>query len=439
MTEHVSRREFLGVGAAIAGASIIGKPEGPEPIVLQEPRRGVSTRATVRFGIVGVGMQGNSLLSESIRMEGVECVAACDVYDGRHTLAREIVRPDLPVTRRYQDLLANPNVDALIVAVPDHWHRRIVVDAVNAGKDVYCEKPMSHTPADGVAMVEAARKTRRIVQVGSQRVSSVICAKAREMIASGLLGDMMYVEAWLGRNEPNGAWQYPPPPDLSPANLDWNTWLGPAPKIPFNPEVFARWRAWKEYGTGVAGDLLVHLMSGFLFMTDINKPPTQTLSVGGIRRWKDGRNTPDVHLVLYDYDGLPVNMRLNLGTAIQEGYRFHGSKGLLEVNSGSITFTPQSGKDSGPSWYSSSFPREMRTAYQQRWREENALKPGMQAPVTEVLSFRGPGYDDVKPHLWNFFEAVRTRTPVVEDAVFGHHAALACHLANESYYRKAAV
>ena len=437
--DNYSRREFLGVGAAIAGASLVAQEDGPAPIVLEEPKRTPSARAAVRFGIVGVGMQGVGLLTESIRLEGVECAAACDLYDGRHTLAREVVNAELPVTRRYQDLLANPNVDAVIVAVPDHWHRQIVIDAVNAGKDVYCEKPMSHTPADGVAMVEAARKTGRIVQVGSQRVSSVICAKAREMIASGLVGDMMYVEAWLGRNEPSGAWQYPPPPDLSPANLDWNTWLGSAPKIPFNPEVFARWRAWKEYGTGVAGDLLVHLMSGFLFMAGINKPPTRTQSVGGIRRWKDGRNTPDVHLVLYDYDGLPVNMRLNLGTAIQEGYRFHGSKGLLEVNSGSITFTPQSGKDGGPSYYTNSFPRAMRNEYQQKWREQNGLKPGMQAPVTEVISFRGPGYDAVQPHLWNFFEAVRTRKPVVEDAVFGHHAALACHLANESHFKKSAV
>jgi len=143
--------------------------------------------------------------------------------------------------------------------------------------------------------------------------------------------------------------------------------------------------------------------------------------------------------VLYDYDGLPVNMRLNLGTAIQEGYRFHGSKGLLEVNSGSITFTPQSGKDGGPSYYTNSFPRAMRNEYQQKWREQNALKPGMQAPVTEVISFRGPGYDAVQPHLWNFFEAVRTRKPVIEDAVFGHHAALACHLANESHFKRSAV
>ncbi len=111
----------------------------------------------------------------------------------------------------------------------------------------------------------------------------------------------------------------------------------------------------------------------------------------------------------------------------------------MEVNGGSITFTPQSGTDRGPSYYSSSFPRAMRNEYQERWRAEHGLKPGMQEPVTEIMSFRGPGYDDVKPHLWNFFEAVRNRTPVVEDPLFGHHAALACHLANESYYKRSAV
>src|SRR5688572_5754744 len=141
-------------------------------------------------------MQGQGLLSNSIAFEGVECVAACDLYDGRHTLAREIVRADLPVTRRYQTLLENRDVDCLIVAVPDHWHRQIVVDAVSAGKDVYCEKPMSHNAADGVAMADAAKKSGRIVQVGSQRVSSQICAKAREMLSQRILGDLTLVEAW---------------------------------------------------------------------------------------------------------------------------------------------------------------------------------------------------------------------------------------------------
>jgi predicted dehydrogenase len=436
--DNYSRREFLGVGAAIAGASIVGPPAGPEPVVLEAPKLKATARASVRFGIVGVGMQGNSLLSEAIRLEGVECVAACDVYDGRHTLAREITRPDLPVTRRYQDLLANPNVDAVIVAVPDHWHRQIVVDAVNAGKDVYCEKPMSHTPADGVAMVDAARKTGRIVQVGSQRVSSVICAKAREMIASGMLGDLMYVEAWLGRNEPSGAWQYPPPPDLSPANLDWNTWLGSAPKIPFNPEVFARWRAWKEYGTGVAGDLMVHLLSGILFSWGRNEVPRRALSTGGILRWKDGRNMPDVHIALFDYGDVPVTIRLTLGTDTPEIVRFLGSKGVLELTGERLTVSPQSGEDSGPSWYAYSFPKDLREAYMTSWHEEHDAQPGKE-PLQDSMTYAGPHYDETRPHLLRFFRAVQTRQGIVQDAVFGNHAALACHMANESYFRKGAV
>jgi predicted dehydrogenase len=379
------------------------------------------------------------LLAESIRLPDVECAGACDLYDGRHTLAREIARADLPVRRRYQALLDDRDIDCLIVAVPDHWHMPIVVDAVSAGKDVYCEKPMSHSPADGVAMVEAARRTGRIVQVGSQRISSQICARARQMIAQGMLGDLMLVEAWLGRNDPTGAWQYPPPPDLSPSNLDWDTWLGRAPKRPFDPYVFARWRCWKEYGTGVAGDLLVHLISGMMFILDINEPPAQVMSVGGIRRWKDGRNMPDVHAALFYYRELPVYMRLNLGTEMPETYRFQGSRGVLEVAGSSLTYTPQSGKDSYPSYYATnSFPQALRDAYVTQWHKENDPQLG-QAPMMETVSLRGPDFDDVRPHLWGFFDAVRTRRPVVEDAVFGHHAALACHMANESYFRRSAV
>ena len=432
-----SRREFLGVGAAAAGATLVGTRTLPEVASLLAPRQS-SAANRVRFGIVGVGMQGHGLLTESIKLPDVECAAACDLYDGRHILAREIVKPDLPVTRRYQTLLDDKNIDCIIAAVPDHWHRQIVIDALSAGKDVYCEKPLSHTPADGVAMVDAARKTDRIVQVGSQRVSSQILVKAREMIAQGMLGDLMLVEAVLGRNSPGGAWQYPPPPDLSPQTLDWDTWLGRAPKRPFDANVFARWRCWKEYGTGVAGDLLVHLVSGAIFLMDWKQPPRQAMSVGGIRRWKDGRNMPDVHAVLFYYGDLPVDMRLNLGTDMPETYRIQGSKGLLEVTGGAITFTPQNGKDTGPSYYANAMPRALRDAYQAEWRRQNEPKIG-EAPMAEVISIRGPGMNDVKPHLWTFFEAVRSRKPVVEDVTFGHNAALACHMANESYFRRSAV
>jgi predicted dehydrogenase len=433
-----SRRTFLGISAAAAGASLATKAIllTPEPLLASPPPVPASDR--LRFGMIGIGMQGSGLLTESITLPGVECAAACDLYDGRHTLAKEIVRPDLPVTRRYQELLADKNIDCIVAAVPDHWHKQVVVDAVSAGKDIYCEKPMSHSAADGVAMVEAAKRTGRIVQIGSQRVSSLVCKKAKEMVAQGMLGDLMMVEGWLGRNDPTGAWEYPPPTDLSPQTLDWDTWQGNVPKRPFDPYIFARWRCWKEYGTGVAGDLLVHLVSGMMFILNMNEAPQQAMSLGGILRFKDGRNMPDVHATLFKYGEIPVYMRLNLGTDMPETYRFQGSKGILEVTEFGLSYTPQTGKDSGPSYYDSGFPHEMRAAYEKKWHEENDPKLG-QEPMLEAMTFHGPDFDDMKPHLWNFFEAVRSRKPVVEDAVFGQHAALACHMANESYFRKTAV
>jgi predicted dehydrogenase len=433
-----SRRKFLGLSAVAAG-SLVTKTIWLDPEPLWAMPQTVASSDRVRFGIIGIGMQGSGLLANSIELPGVECVAACDLYDGRHTLSKEIVNnPNLPTTRRYQELLVNKDIDCLVAAVPDHWHKQIVVDAVSAGKDIYCEKPMSHTAAEGVEMADAAKKTGRIVQIGSQRVSSVICAKAKELVAKGTLGDLMLVEGSLGRNDPTGAWEYPPPLDLSPETLDWDTWQGSVPKRSFDPLRFARWRCWKEYGTGVAGDLLVHLVSGMMYVLGINEPPKRTMAMGGILRWKDGRNMPDVHAALFQYGDIPVYMRLNLGTESPEIYRFQGSKGILELTEFSLTFYPQAGVDTAPSYYASGFPRAMREEYFKKWHQEHDPVPGKE-PALEGVTYRSDSWDDEKPHLWNFFQAVRSRKPVVEDAVFGHNAALACHMANESYFRKSAV
>lgn len=438
MKKSYSRRQFLGVSAAGAGATLAARTIllSPESLFAQTT---VAASDRLRFGIIGVGMQGSGLLAAAIDLPGVECVRACDLYDGRHILAREITnKTDLPVTRRYQELLADKEIDCIIAAVPDHWHKQIVVDTVSAGKDIYCEKPMSHTAAEGAEMVDASTRTGRIVQIGAQRVSSLICKKAKEIVDQGMLGDLMLVEGWLGRNDPTGAWEYPPPFDLSTENLDWDTWQGTVPKRAFSPEIFARWRCWKEYGTGVSGDLLVHLISGMMFVLNWNEAPKKVMAMGGILRWKDGRNMPDVHTSLFQYGQIPVYMRLSLGTEMPETYRFQGSKGVLEMTEFGLSFTPQTGKDSAPSYYDGSFPHAMRATYEKQWHQENDPKIG-QEPMPEAISFKGPDYDDVKPHLWNFFEAVRSRRPVVEDAVFGHHAALACHMANESYFRQQAV
>jgi len=435
---NLSRRNFLGLTAA-ASSTLAAKTIFLDPDPLWAMPQTVAPSDRVRFGMIGIGMQGSGLLGTSITLPGVECVAACDLYDGRHVLSREITNsPTLPVTRRYHELLDNKEVDCIVAAVPDHWHKQIVVDAVSAGKDIYCEKPMSHTPADGVEMVAAAKKTSKLVQIGSQRVSSVVLAKARELVQQGAIGDLMMVEGSLGRNDPTGAWEYPPPPDLSPQNLDWDTWQGTVPKRPFSPEIFARWRCWKEYGTGVAGDLLVHLISGMMYVLDLNEAPKRAMASGGILRWNDGRNMPDVHATLFEYGKNPVYMRLNLGTETPETYRFMGSKGILDITEFQVTFTPQSGKDESPSYYTTSYPHVLREQYLKQWHAEHDPSPGHE-PAPESVAYKSVSFDEVKPHLWNFFQAVKSRKPVTEDTVFGHHAALAFHMANESYFRQTAV
>jgi predicted dehydrogenase len=390
----------------------------------------------IRFGIIGVGMEGSGLLHNAIQLPGVECVGAADLYDGRHTLAKEITgNQNLFTTRRYDELLNRKDVDCILAAVPDHWHMRVVVDSCNAGKDVYCEKPMSHTAAQGFEMVQAAKKNERIVQIGSQRVSSALCAKARELYHGGAIGEIQMVELSLGRNSPTGAWEYPPPPGLSPQNLDWDAWLNDAPKVPFSPERFARWRCWKEYGTGVGGDLMVHLISGMLFTTGWNEAPRSACAIGGIFRWPDGRNMPDTHVVLFDYHNVPVYVRLNLGSETPEMARFLGSKGVLEASGTSLHLLPQSGQDDGPSYYTASFPAKLREEYHRQWQAEHS-EHYQKESITANAYFEGRDWDDLKPHLWNFFKATKSRKPVVEDAVFGNHAAIACHMANESYFQK---
>ena len=435
MKKSFSRRNFIATSALGTGGLLAARSIDLDPHTFGFKQQKVAPSDRIRFGIIGIGMQGSGLLSGAVSLPGAECVAAADLYDGRHTLAREITgNTSLFTTRKYQELLDRKDIDCIIAAVPDHWHRQIVVDACNAGKDIYCEKPMSHSVADGFQMVEASKKNNRIVQIGSQRVSSNLCKKAREMYTSGAIGDVEHVELSLGRNDPTGAWQYPPPTDLSLKTLDWDTWLNDAPKIPFSPERFARWRCWKEYGTGVAGDLMVHLVSGMLYTLGWNEVPRSATSLGGIFRWKDGRNMPDLHLVLFDYHGIPVFVRLGLGTETTEIARFMGPKGIIDTGEFTMSYYPQPGVDLAPSYYASGFPQQMRQEYEAKWSAEHSPKLG-QEPIYDQVNYRGHDWDDMRPHIWNFFQAVKSRKPVTEDAVFGNNAAIACHMANESFFR----
>jgi predicted dehydrogenase len=426
----LSRRNFLQTGTGTAIASLL-----PARHFALAQQVAVPPGERVRFASIGVGIEGSSLLRASMTLPQAQCVAACDLYDGRHTLAREIAGPGIKTTRRYQEVLEDKSIECVIVASPDHWHKQITVDALAAGKDVYCEKPMSHSIADGEAMVHAVQGSKNFVQVGSQRVSSALFQKAKTLVSEGAIGDLLQVELQLGRNSPGGAWEYPVLSDLSPSTLDWDTWQGTVPKKSFDPIAFTRWRCFHEYGTGMAGDLMVHLLSGMQFATGINAIPNQAFSVGVIERWKDGRNMPDVMNTVFLYGRIPVSVRLTLGTETPEITRIMGSRGVIEVTNSSVILTPQLGVDRSPSYGINGFPAALHAAYEKQWHAEHDTELARNI-LDQTTVWHGPTWDDLRPHLANFFNSVRTRQPVVEDVNFGHHAAAACHMANSSHFQR---
>ncbi|HET9178744.1 MAG TPA: Gfo/Idh/MocA family oxidoreductase [Terriglobia bacterium] len=440
--ESISRRDFMRRTSTAAGAALVGKSillEAENPAASPSP---VPPSDTVRFGMVGIGMQGSGLLGTSIRLPGVECVAACDLYDGRHTLANAIIQREtgktVPATRQYKELLENKDIDCIVAAVPDHWHERIIVDACSAGKDIYCEKPMTHEVSQGFPIIEAANKNQRIVQIGSQRRSSIIYAKAKELIDSGAIGDVRLVEDTMGRNSPCGAWVYPPPPGLSTENLDWETWQGSAPKHPFSPIRFARWRAFRDYGEGIPGDLYVHLLTGIHYIMGVTAPPERAYSQGGLFQWNvDGRDYPDQMSTVYEYPNFRCMIRVTLDNDEDEVVKILGTRGTIEIQGRGLTVSPQDGKDHAPCYYASSFPPKLHAEYVKQWEAEHKTAPGTAQPIEGASYHTPPGYNEDAQHLWNFFQSVRTRRPSVEDPVFGNNTAIGCHLANYSYFHKA--
>ena len=399
----------------------------------------VAANDHIQIALIGAGGQGMGDTKTALLVPGVKLVAVADCYDGRLEHSKELWGQDIFTTRDYAEILARKDIDAVIIGTPDHWHKKASVDAMKAGKDVYCEKPMIHLYADGPEMIEASRSTGKILQVGSQRVSSVVYAKAKEVLASGSIGELNMITARWDRNSAMGAWDYTVPPDASTETCDWPRFLGTAPKIDFNAEHFFQWRKWRAYGSGVAGDLFVHLFSGAHFITG-SKGPTRGMATGAIRFWKDGRDAPDVLLGLFDYkEGFNLSLRVNFvdGGEESEGLIFTGSEGTMEINGNSLTVT-RVPREKAPGYTIGTFTEAMQKRiieeYRQKYPHERAATDGMAGSE----KFLAPvGYSDSYDHFANFFDSVRTRKAVVEDAVFGFRAAGAALLNNVSIERGA--
>jgi len=429
-----SRRTFI----KLATATTVAAGSSANVLGLEQSER-VSANDRIQIATIGIGGQGTSDTNAALRVAGVELVAVADVYDGRLIRAKEVFGNHLFTTRDYREILARPDVDAVIIATPDHWHARISIDAMNAGKDVYCEKPMVQEVSEGHQVIETARKTNRIFQVGSQRVSSIVYRKAKELLAAGAIGELNMIEAWVNRNSAIGAWQYTIPPDASPQNIDWERFLGKAPKRPFEPIRLFRWRNYRDYGTGIAGDLFIHLFSGMHFIVGTNGP-TRIMATGGLRYWRDGRDVPDVMLGLYDYPRTANHPAFNLilkvnfadGGGEDSGFRFVGSEGTMSIGAGvSLSRRP---RPRAPGFTINTFPRAVQEAFLKEYRAQYPDEgPSLRSQSEE--SFSPPrDYNDLNDHFANFFASVRSRKPVVEDAVFGFRAAGPALLSNNSYF-----
>ncbi len=436
---EINRRKFLKT-ASIAAGSIAGTKLHALASAPMEGARTISANDHIQLALIGAGGQGQGDTKTALEVPGVKLVAVSDCYEGRLEHSKELWGEDIFTTKRYEEILQRKDVDAVLIATPDHWHKQIAVDAMKAGKDVYCEKPMIHLYSDGPEFIETAKSTGQIIQIGSQRVSSKIYIKAKELLESGAIGQLNMITAYWDRNSSIGAWNYTVPLDASPETCDWPRFLGTAPKIPWNAEHFFQWRKWKAYGSGVAGDLFVHLFSGTHFITS-SKGPTRAVASGALRYWKDGRDVPDVMLGIFDYpEGFNLNLRVNFvdGGEESEGFLFAGSEGTMEISWKGVS-VHRSPREKGPGYTVNTFTEAMQARLLAQYDKKYPPQHTGQSYQNEEMYDVPPGYSDSYDHFANFFEAVRTRKPVVEDAVFGFRAAGAALLSNLSYERDAVV
>ena len=269
-----TRRSFL--ESTLATAALAGQADA-------------QSRSNVTIGIIGAGIRGLELMAVALEA-GAKVAMVCDLYDGHLRRAQELQK-NTPATRDFHEVLARPDIQAVFVATSDHWHAPVAMAAMRAGKDVYCEKPMSHTIPQALEMVALSRETGRLVQVGSQTISMSSTQKAKEWFNSGAIGTVFMAQCSIYRPNAIGAWRYPVPPDASPQTIDWERYLGNAPKRPFDAARFFQFRNWWDYGTGIAGDEYVHLLSRVHYVLGVQFPLSAVAS-GGIYKWKGDRDVP---------------------------------------------------------------------------------------------------------------------------------------------------
>jgi predicted dehydrogenase len=445
-----SRRSFIkkALGTAIitsTSASVLAEQKKQELIPIAHDFKNRGPNDNVNVAVIGMGIMGFNNAQTTVQIPGVKLVAACDLYTGRLDHAKEVYGKDLFTTKNYQEILDRKDIDAVIIATSDHWHDRISIDAMNKGKHVYCEKPMVHKLEEGAEVIATQKKTGKVMQVGSQRASSIVTEKTRDLLDSGVIGELVFVETYMDRHSANGAWQYSIPTDANAGTVDWDKFIGDAPKVAYDPVRFFRWRNYQDYGTGIAGDLFVHLFTGLHVVTG-STGPNRIFATGGLRYWKDGRDVPDVITGLYDYPAsakhpaFTVQTRVNFvdGSEAGERLRLIGTDGMIEMGWGGVKVVRNKlSKDPGYGGWDSyeTFTVAQQKEYEQWYKSHYpAGKPTM---IDSDMEYRAPKeYDANYDHHASFYKGIREKAPIREDALFGMRAAGPALASNKSYFEK---
>jgi len=406
MSEDLSRRNFLrrSTQAAVAGAPAIVSALG------QDKR--------LNAAWIGTGSRGNHVMnmaSKSVLNE-IVVTAVCDTYEGNLNRAKDFVQTTWKVTPKtyvdYRDLLADKSIDVVFICTPEHLHHEMAVAALKAGKNIYLEKPLAHTIEEGWDIVNWAEKSKKIVQVGTQNRSNSLYIQAKEMVKQGMIGDIHYVRAFWYRNSLDNepAWRYAIPADANEKNTDWNRFLGPAKKRPFDKQRYYQWRLYWDYSGGISTDLLVH-------QTDITNfvcgktVPLSCVASGGIYRWvNDDREVPDCLSAIYEYpDRFHINYSCYFGNDhFGYGEQFLGNEGTIEVlNRQELRFWPETFRGKAP-------------------ERVKARKP------IEVIKPQND-LNAVQEHVRNFIMSVLGKEKPVAPAIVGQEAAISGHMATLSY------
>jgi predicted dehydrogenase len=438
MKKRINRREFIKQSTVTSTAAGFALRANASTFAYD---RDDSPNERINIGFLGTGARAHDVMSDVLRMPGFEVVAVCDAYQGRITRAVERTGGRAIVYKDHRELLATPGIDAVYIGTPDHLHKEHAIAAVEAGKDVYIEKPLSYTVNDGVEIIAAVKKTGRILQVGSQNVSSPLQSKAKDIIASGRLGQITMIRSTTNRNTAGGAWIYPIPPDANPETVNWGMFLGNAPKKPFSLERFFRWRCYKDYSGGIATDLYVHTMTTIHYIMGV-KAPNYVVATGELYRWKESRDVPDTLNAIIQYpEGFTVNLSATFNNQSAGGRSIEilGTKGTLSLGR-ELVLSPEQPIDDN-SWIVDSWPSELQQAYYKDPKIRAAEMPDTWDP--KVLSgseeWSGVGRNSTVLHFENFQKAVKDRKQPVEDVYAGHRAAAVAHMINLSASKKEGV